>query len=350
MKINRPELVRILKAVKPGLGKSDTKSEITASAISSFIFTGTEIVTFNEQLCIHYPYETEFKTNVHSKGFFALLDKCKEDEIDVYLEEEDRLIVKSPTMGASLNTTMRDEFVFKIINGIINDVIDHDFNPLPKDFLGALSLSKITDADFIHIEKNDLCCYSFAALSIYEFDEDMESFFIDIKTANELSNYNPDSYLVTDNWVHFINEEDVVLSAKRLNPDSKKDILFFKGKITEQESTAVQLTMQLKSLVDEIDLVSVLSSEYSQKQKTIQITLSKGEVMIYAQNEFGSITKNCKVDYKGGNRDIFVDPTLLLNALKLFDKLEDTVILDMTQALSFSSDRLTHVIMKKIAD
>ena len=59
MKIEREELLKVLSAIRPGLAKKDIVEQAT-----HFIFTGQEVLTYNDQICISYPFETDFECSV----------------------------------------------------------------------------------------------------------------------------------------------------------------------------------------------------------------------------------------------------------------------------------------------
>ena len=65
MEVNKEELLKILIAVKPALSKKEILLQM-----SHIIFTGEDVATFNDTLCIIHPYKTDFKCSVQGEEFY----------------------------------------------------------------------------------------------------------------------------------------------------------------------------------------------------------------------------------------------------------------------------------------
>lgn len=346
MKINRKELVEVLKAVKPVVsGIAHTDSQITPGSISNFIFTGEDVITFNGNLCIHHPFKTEFEVSVQAKEFFELISKITEDEIEIEIEEHN-LKIKTKGTKACLNALLTDDFLNVALNSILDQMEDGEWKPLPENFATAMDFVYFNGSENLFSYKNSLYCYDDAQLGKYELGEEIDSFLISSSLLKEIGNYKVNEYCVSNSWIHFGNNVNgVVISTKRISGALES--------LEEERINSVEDKL-LSQIVDgdyfdlsfispHIDLVSILSSEFSSAKKMILFSFEKNKVVLSAQNMYGNIEKTIRIKHKLESVSFYIDP------MKLSKVLQKATLLGVYERfVLLSHPGYKHIIMKII--
>ena len=83
MKIDKKHLVKALQQTKPGLAQKAIVEQFT-----HFIFSGKEIMTYNDEVCICCPFESDFKTSVKADDLWKLLAGIQGEGLDMRLSED----------------------------------------------------------------------------------------------------------------------------------------------------------------------------------------------------------------------------------------------------------------------
>ena len=78
MKITKDELINTLKAVRPGLAAKEIIEQST-----NFIFKDNTVATYNDEIMITHPTDLDLEGAVQASHFFTLLNKVKDEEIDL---------------------------------------------------------------------------------------------------------------------------------------------------------------------------------------------------------------------------------------------------------------------------
>ena len=125
MKINTKEFIRVLNLIKPALGDKAIV-EIT----THFVFTGENVITYNDKISIIHPFETDFKCTVSADPLYKVLSKIKDETIEVILEENELKIISSNVKSGLVVNIDGSEITLPV--GLD---IDKKWKNLPTDFL-----------------------------------------------------------------------------------------------------------------------------------------------------------------------------------------------------------------------
>ena len=82
MRIKREELLKKLEQVKPGLA---TREIVEQSA--SFVFANGQVATFNDEVAVRVPLESDIYGAVRAEPILSLLSKLGEDEVELFVED-----------------------------------------------------------------------------------------------------------------------------------------------------------------------------------------------------------------------------------------------------------------------
>ena len=132
MKIKKEELLDVLYTVKPGLAKKAIIEQAT-----HFIFTGDDVCTFNDQISISCPIETDFKCSVPADKFYEVINKIDSDEITI-IQKDNELTINGKKVKSGLAISTDDEVIKMLDEMDFPD--DKDWKKLPKDFSDGISL------------------------------------------------------------------------------------------------------------------------------------------------------------------------------------------------------------------
>ena len=295
MKIKRSELLQALNAVKPGLA---TKSVV--QQMEHVIFTGQDIITYNEQTGILYPFETEFEASVNYNDLYKIITKIKKDEIDLTVEGSELLITTKTTKAGLV--TMNTGEIDESLNGLINQLPDEEngleWQNLPSDFIdGALLCIPATSRDLsqgtlacLYVNGTNMICSDNQRVSWYELSEAVDAeFFIRAGTIRELASFDIKRLCVSESWVHFITENDVVFSTRLIRG---KSFNYFLDMFDGFKGTAVKLPEGLKALVD---AAAVMAED--EDVRNMKITLREGEMICATQNARGWIEEPVPIKF-----------------------------------------------------
>ncbi|KKL67773.1 hypothetical protein LCGC14_2131610, partial [marine sediment metagenome] len=136
MKIKTKELLKALKETKAGTAKKTlTQEEPT------YIFTETNLLTYNDQTCIQYPFESDFQCSIPATEFYDIISKIDDKEINLKLTE-DKLAIKSKSVNANLSTIQQED-ILQLIQDLGIDSIKK-WKKLPEDFIEGVFLSSFS--------------------------------------------------------------------------------------------------------------------------------------------------------------------------------------------------------------
>lgn len=219
-KVDRKELLDILKLVGQAKGEKEIVEQM-----SHFIFTGDDVICFNDQVCLQHAYEKiEEPFSVKATAFQSILSKIKSKEVKISITENG-VKVNGRTSKALISTQVEDE-VSDLLNSLNEELNDEKgWISLSDSFASSVetaSLSVSNDASsilscvYIHngfANSTDQTCCTRAFMS----DKDLPSFFLKPKTIKILKKIGGAKEMkITPNWVHFWASDDLVLSARVL--------------------------------------------------------------------------------------------------------------------------------------
>jgi hypothetical protein len=310
MKLNKKELQKALKIVKPALANTELIEQST-----SFAFLEDCVVTYNDSISISHPVEgLELRGAVRAEELYQFLDKIDQKEIQMKLfENEIKLKAKNSKAGLRLEKEIKLPLEEK------GDIKTTDWQDLPEEFISDLRF--ISDSASRDLSRRVLTCVhvketymeasdSFQIMQV-QFPNGQFPYpgvLIPAENINDIAKVNPIQIYRTEGWVHFRNPEGTVISSRVLIEDYPDTSDHF-----DVDGSKVTFPKKMQSILDR---VMVFTEKDDIKKEAMSVKLKDNMLRIEAENDKGSwIEEKAKVDYKGPEESFWVSPQLLKNIL-----------------------------------
>lgn len=341
MKVNKSEVFSVLRAAKPGLARK----EFLAEAVR-FIFTGTDVATFNDEICVIVPFETDFQCSVDGEELYKILEGINEEEIELSLKK-DKLLINSKHTKAGLSTIIvESERVIDRIEIIQKRVNKKGFwKRLPVDFIEGVSLCMFSTSK--NAAKKAYTCVAIKGDTVYSTDESRisrftmssaidEELLIPNASAFDLVNYKINRYGTGEGWIHFRTEDDAVFSCTTLNGDFPYIINRFFYDREDAFDVPVQLQEIMKNAI-------VMTSSESAISQSVQITIKKGIISCRSEKEKGWLVKSIDFeDYDDKEIEFRVNPIFFSQILNQATKMFLVIGEEFPDKAMFSRNKFQH--------
>jgi hypothetical protein len=316
MEIDREELLAVLNLVRPGL----SQKEIIEQS-NHFIFNKDEILAYNDELLISYPFDIGLQCTVDASLFLKLISRLSSDTIELYLEQA-RIRVVSDNTFAEIPIIEQSK-MFDHISNVTKDLEKADWKKLSEDFIEGLRLcafSAETDRTqgtltCVRVEGQDIMSGSRNRVSWYKMDEKVEQdFYIEAALIEELSKYEDvTSYHLTKSWAHFRSEGGVTFSARRVIP---LELLPFREPFEGfTDGVRIKIPDDLKNSIETVNLVNEGEQAVD---KLVTLTVNKDSITTLATTEKGTISKEIQFEKPQEIADSFevqIRPNFMMDVL-----------------------------------
>lgn len=306
MKILKKDLMGALNIVKPALSTNDSIAQAT-----SFCFLNNHVVTYNDEISISTPLELELEGAINSKELFAFISKCKADELDIELLENE-IIIKAGKATAGLLIQAEVSLPISEI-GEPKKWID-----IPEDFLKALSFcAGATSRDTsnpiltcVHINGGLIEGAEGFRIANWNLKEPLKlkPFLLPASVVSKVIAFAPVQISEGKGWAHFINGAGAVLSCRIFNDkyvDTSKHMVY--------EGDDIEFPNNIVSI---LDLAQEFCKNPDQLQESVLVSFKKGNILIHSTSESGWYKERAKTNYKGDDISFNITPYLLKDILK----------------------------------
>jgi len=315
MKINRQELLNILNYCRPGLAVR----EIIEEAVR-FIFTGKEVTTFNDKVCIIAPFETDFACSVHGEEFYKILSSIKEDEVDIEVVDN-QMKINAKKTKAGLSTIIGEkERVIGLIANLQTSTKKKGFwKKLPEDFIKGIYLCMFSASK--DMTTGVRCCVAVKGDKIYSTDNlriskyllssETEEMLIPARDAAELVKYDVKKYGISNGWIHFITNEGVMFNCRTMVGDYPFGTI---SKFFREPENELIIPMEMKEVMKAAAVVAEGDVEIA---KTVEVTIEKGKILCKSEDK-GKKWMIKEVDfpeYEGDKVLFYVNPGFFAQVL-----------------------------------
>lgn len=330
MKLKRQDLLNALNAVQAGLAKKEIIEQM-----AHFIFTGKNLITYNDKTCVYHPLETDFTCSVHARDFISLLSKMSSEVVDLS-HKSDKLIIKSKSTTAKLSTIVEDE-----VSTLLHDLesqIEDKWEDLPEDFLDGLYLCMFSTSKdqtlgtltCVKAEGNTIASTDSTRISVYEMKKEVPQMYIPASSVPDLRDLLVKKFHVSKSWLHFMNENNVRISIRKIEgnfPDYEKFL--------NLEGNRVRLPPELK---EALEIVCVMAEGDVAIDKRVDITLSEDQLICSSRKDRGSVEKIVPIRYKKDPIKFTTNPVFLSQVL------ENATRVTIGSYALFESDTFKHVL------
>lgn len=310
MKTTKTNLKTALEIVRPGLA---TKELIEQS--TSFAFLSGHVATYNDEISIMHPLDKTLKGlsgAVKAEEFYNLLNKLKQEEIEITLTEAEIQI----TAGKSrAGLTLQQEV--KLPLSEVGDI--GEFTPLTDDFCKALQFT--SNAAGTDMSRPILTCVNVTPKGFMEASDGYRicrtgfkklpfktPFLIPSAAVKHITGMKPTGISLGSGWLHFQNEQGTILSCRTFNeefPDVAPHMVVSDG---------VELMLP-KTITEMLERAQVFSKKDHSADEAIDCEVKDKQFTITGQNEYGWYEESTPVRYTGDEFSFTVTPYLLKDIL-----------------------------------
>jgi DNA polymerase III sliding clamp (beta) subunit (PCNA family) len=334
MKVNKTELLGVLTAIKPALSKGVLEQG------NNFIFTGKEIITYNDCIAISHPFKSDFKCSVPADKFYKLVSRIKKDEFEIQFQK-DRLKVASPGVKGNLSTIETDT---EVINLIKPSNVDIEWSRLPDNFRKAVgmclfSMSKDSmkpEMNCVSVNHDHVASTDNMRLSQYTLKEAMEfNFLLPGPAAKEVIKFDVVWYYLADAWIYFSTEDGVIFCSRYGGgkfPDFSH-LIALKGK-------KIFLPKDLSKV---IETAGIMTAEDYDIDKRIEVRIKNEKIFCRGEDDTGWIEASTRI--KCSQQISFVINPVFFT--QILDKTTVLIYNKNESRLLFKSGAFKHIISIK---
>ncbi len=338
------DIVQIVKTIKPGLAEKQL-----VPGMSRFIFTGSDIATFNGGVCVHHPIETSFNCSINADEFTRIINKLTTKTIKLK-EVDGHLTLTSGKVRAKFSTKADIDAVDKQIESIFNEISglnDDAWKEMDKEFRVGVSLvipsasknrQKGTQCS-LHVYDHWLICSDGKRLAVYELESPPDPFLVDASEISSIIKSDVDIgwYAITESWVHLQNSENVVFSIRRRSGEFPYDSLF---DIIENFPTDATI-----KLPDEFRTAIDITSTFTEEDGKIDITINSKEMLCVGKAVTGEAAY--PLDLSGYEGEEFTFPVNQSWIAEVLKNKAEMMVDKETHRVMFNDPPFTYVVSMK---
>ena len=304
MKINKGALQEALKAIMPGIA---AKELIEQS--SSVVFINNTLVSFNDEVAVSYPFVSNFTGAVPAKELLALVNKAKTEEISLEVSGAE-LIFKSGKSKAGLRLEHDIHLPLEAIGE------PSKWTALPDAFCRAVQFCLFTAGrdeqkpvlTCVHVVDNYVETSDNQRITRFTMGGTCgEELLIPASAARDALAYKPTDFSLTNGWLHFINDKDVMFSCRcfeEVYPDL--------GVWLTCSGETITFPKELPEILDRADVMS--------DGDRVGIILENDSLVVATEKSSGWFEEDCSAEYKGDVVEFDIQPEFMKSILKITNK------------------------------
>jgi len=279
----------VLEKVKPGTLKG------SSSNAACYLFTGTDVITYNDKIAVQHPLLTNFSLFVDAKDTYKIISKVSAEEIKLS-ESKGKLNIKCKNLNTNLAAVHNDEVLDRMT--IVQKSLEKiEYTRLPDNFCEIISACAPTAST----QENDqtLTCLSInkntciasnnqkivGALFSTEINDSMLLQASEVKNLNSIT---PIEYSVTEAWMHFKNVDGCIFSLRKIEGEFPDFSKYFEVMGTDVEFP--------KQTLEGLDLASILADP---QDPVVNVKVASSFCYITAKSDSGAVNHRAKINYKG---------------------------------------------------
>jgi hypothetical protein len=330
VKINRENFLRDLRRIEAGLAIKETVEQS-----SCFVFKDGEVMTYNSEIACRRPTKLKFEGAVAAKELLMLLDKLTEKVITVEPRDNEFLVSASKGRRQSgISMEKEIELPYAQVE------TPKKWTPLPEGFLKALDLVHIcagTDESewqttCVHIHPKWLEACDNVQLTRHRLKTPVERpVMIRSTAAKHIVTLDMIEFSETTSWMHFRNEEGVILSCRRFVEDDYPDLSEF----MQIDGSPIVLPKGVSAAVENASIfLSTKAEGY-----LVEVIIKPGRFRIKGLGTKGWYKERKELDsYKGEAITFRIPPKLLV---EITEKYHEAII--SSERIKVQGERFVYI-------
>jgi hypothetical protein len=309
MLIAREELLEQLESCEAGLAKKEVLEQT-----GSFVFRDGFIYTFNDERACRRKTQIDFNGAVQAETLLNVLRKMKETELSLDVKDS-TLYVK----GKSKRSTIKMNHQILIPIDSIERPTKRDWNDLDPAFTEAIGLvdpcasDTVSDTVFssIHITPDFVEACDGKQAARYTMTTGVsESCLVRKGYLKQVLAHGMTKIAETRAWLHFKNPNGLVISCRRFveKYSDKVDALF-------EPDEGVNIVLP-KGIIESIDLADVFSSNTTETDNEIRVSLEEGKLTLRGSGSMGEYREDMKIAYDDSPVAFAITPSILQDVVK----------------------------------
>jgi len=334
MEISKSELLKALETIKPGLALTEDLIEQS----TSFAFVEDQIITYNDNISISYPFKSKIRGAVSAKELYTLLNKLdsKKDNLSLILKENE-LRINAGKEGKAGIRIEKD-----VLLPLDEIKTDNKWLKIPKNLIEGLkfcSFSTLKDESrplisCVHVKEDIVeSTDNFRATKFY-LNKKVKEFLIPATSIKFLEKFPATHYNVTKSWVNFKSKDKALFSCRILNQEypDLSGILKVKGK-----------KIKFPDVIKAIEKATIFTEkEEAFLSAMIKIKMMENKVIIKGEGGVGWYKKVIKTKYKGDYFTFKISSDFFTTMLKM----NNECTLDKnSHRIKFHTNEWEHVVM-----
>ena len=306
--MKKQNLLTALETVKPGLAAKEMIEQST-----SFAFMNGRVVTYNDEISLSHPVEDlEIEGAIQADELYKLLNKLKEDEIEVEIKGGE-LLLKSGKTKAGL--TLQQEITLPLEE--IGET--GKWKTLPEGFLNHIRFAMTCCSrdmsrpvlTCVHVSKEGVIEGSDGfRITRCQLEEQMpiKTFLLPVSAAVQVIRIKPTKIATGDGWIHFKTDEDTILSC-RVFEDTFPDTAPF----LKVEGVEIVLPKQIDEILDR---AAVFAKRDHFLDEVVTITIGDKHITVKSKSDAGWFKESARMRYSDKPITFSITPYLLQDILK----------------------------------
>ena len=305
--VGRIELLDVLQSVFAGVSLKDTVDQS-----SCFVFRGSTVVTFNEEIFAkrRLPEGFKLKGAVAAKPLLTILNKFLEDQLTVEIQDS-KLRISAKNKVAKIR--LDSEILLPI------DQVEKptgDWKEVPENFSEALKIvqdcvsndSNMFTLTCVHIHQKWVEACDNTKLTRYRIRTGVDTpFLLKRNAVKYIANLDMIEFCETDSWVHYRANNGLSLSCRRYVED-------FPNLKPAIEMTGDEIILPA-GVEEAVDRATVFSSENTDKN-LLQVLIGNNVMVIRGDGNSGYYAERKKCQYDGPEISFYIPPALLIELVK----------------------------------
>ena len=308
MKLDRQSFLHKLKTVHPGLASKEIISQSR-----SFIFMDNKIVTYNDEIAVFQPFESDLNVAVKAEAMFKVLGKLRAKEID--LEYADGFL---SVMTKSTKTDIIAEA--EILLPFEELPTPDTWKDVDPKFLEAIHMcGPVATTDYtqpllqyLYINGKTVTATDSYEVLIHDLETEHEKMFLPAIVVKHLISFAPDQFSVNGSWIFFKNSDEAIFCCKTVVEEEfpeVEDIFGFEGE-------SIDLNPCMIEMVNNAEIFAHREGE----ETYVNIVTKDGNMVIAGKGDSGIHRERTKIDYQG-QVSFEIEPKVFIEAVKLNDSI-----------------------------